>query len=66
MKPLPCPFCGKLPKVWQDEEMHPFGPVPTEWVVECCVEMRDGKKNRLIKRWNKRHENDQDERLPSV
>ncbi len=54
----PCPFCGKQPRIWQDETDGPGGPIPTDYVITCCVEMRDYDEKELIKRWNKRVKNE--------
>ncbi len=54
MTPLPCPFCGKVPKIWQNEVQYPFGPVPTDWVLTCCISMEGPTKDILIHKWNQR------------
>jgi hypothetical protein len=52
---LPCPFCGKKPKVFQDEDPYsPGGPIPTDFVIYCCVEMRAASKKEAFRKWNRR------------
>jgi hypothetical protein len=54
MKLISCPFCGKQPMVWQDEESGPGGPIPTDYVIECCVTLRASTERQAINRWNTR------------
>lgn len=50
----PCPFCGETPRIWRDETDGPGGPIPTDFVIQCCVEFRGNTKEEVVKRWNKR------------
>jgi hypothetical protein len=54
MNILPCPFCGKKPTAWQDEVYGPGGPVPTEFVISCCAQLRASTEKEAIKKWNTR------------
>jgi len=53
-----CPWCGKTPELWDDEDpYYPGGPVVIGYYLECfsCdVKMYGENKNKLIKKWNKR------------
>ncbi len=51
---LPCPFCGKTPEEYQDEAPGPGGPLPTDYVVSCCVELRSNTKESAYAAWNHR------------
>ncbi len=55
---LPCPFCGKKPRIYQDEYPYgPGGPIPLGFVVECCVvKINESTEKRAIKHWNTRKE----------
>jgi len=51
----PCPFCGKQPKIWQNEDdCGLLGPNPTDWTISCCASMDGNTEEELIKKWNKR------------
>ena len=54
MKLKPCPFCGKQPKYFQDEIDGPGGPIPTDFVIHCCVELRSNEE-KAVKIWNTRY-----------
>lgn len=53
-EPLPCPFCGKQPKLWQNTE--DFGlmgdNIPTDWIISCCVEMSGMVRGKVLRKWN--------------
>ena len=50
----PCPFCGSQPKTWRDEASGPGGPIPTDYVIQCCAEMRASTEAAVKQMWNKR------------
>lgn len=54
MKLLPCPFCGKQPRLWQNEADGPGGPFPTDYTISCCAELIGPDKETAAKRWNQR------------
>lgn len=57
-KMKPCPFCGGIPRIWDEEENAPGGPVVVDHYVDCkCGAKLWGfgdSEEELIERWNKR------------
>lgn len=51
---LRCPHCGKRPSLYREEADGPGGPIPTDYVVQCCSTMSGGDLDELVKRWDKR------------
>lgn len=57
MKLLPCPFCGKLPKIYQKESCDRGWPIAVGWAVRCtgCHVVKESDFEELaIEYWNTR------------
>ena len=55
----PCPFCGRKPRMWDEEDAYyPGGPVVIGHYLKCkCGARMDStelNEEKLIKEWNKR------------
>jgi len=54
----PCPFCGRIPRMWDEEEDAPGGPVVVGRYISCKCGARlysyGDNEEELTKRWNKR------------
>lgn len=54
----PCPFCGRIPEIWDEEEDAPGGPVVVDHYMDCRCGLRlcglGASKEDLIKSWNTR------------